>query len=117
MPSNFPFHKKTKKSPKKWTLKNFRRIDIIGAVLLLAASVLLVTALEQGGTQFSWQNAVPISLLALAFVLSLAFLGWEWYQEKRDSLQEPVLPWHLATDRFAMGLFLWVLPRKMHKVS
>ena len=108
MPPNFPNHKKHKLSPKKWTLDNFKKIDLIGVTFLLGASVLMVTALEEGGTQYSWRSAITLSLLILAFVLMFAFIFWERYQEKRDSLQEPVFPWRLATDRLAMGLFLYV---------
>jgi len=108
MPSKFPHQKSSNPLYQKstFTLNNFRRVDFTGVVLLLGTSILLITALEEGGTQHSWRSAVTLTLLIISFVFCFLFIGWQWYQSKRQTLQEPIFPWHLATDRFVMGIML-----------
>ena len=109
LPAHFPYHKKSNPQSYKQTLtlQNFRRVDLLGLVLLLGASILFVAALEEGGTQYSWRSSVTLTLLMVAFLLWFLFVGWEWYQSKRETVQEAIFPWRLATDRFAMGTFLY----------
>ena len=108
MPAKFPHQKSLNPLYKRntLTLQNVRRIDFLGLVLLLGASILLITALEEGGTQYSWHSPVTLTLLAVSFVLWFLFVGWQWYQSKRQTMQEPIFPWHLAKDRFVMGILL-----------
>ncbi|KAG5800376.1 hypothetical protein H9Q69_000674 [Fusarium xylarioides] len=85
---------------------NWVRIDVLGIALLLAASVLLVFALEEGGTRYSWSNAVVIATLVLAVVLFIAFGFWEVYVERSTSKQEPVLPPSICKDRISSAMLL-----------
>ena len=86
-----------------------KRVDFLGAFLLLAASILLISALEEGGTEYSWASSVVISLLSLSVMLWIVFLCWERHLGSRQSTQEPVLPWRLLNDRFVMGFLLYVI--------
>lgn len=118
MPDNFPHgrqnaHRRTVRS----TLMKVRRIDFLGALLLLAGSVLLVAALEEGGTQYTWQSPVTLSLLILSLLLLISFPVWEKLQATRNTRQEAVFPWRLATDRFATGNLLYGVLRKVHLKS
>ncbi|KAF4454427.1 hypothetical protein F53441_3054 [Fusarium austroafricanum] len=85
---------------------NWVRIDVLGIILLLAASVLLVFALEEGGTRYSWSSAVVISSLVLAVVLFVAFGFWEVYVEQSPSKQEPVFPPSICKDRISSAMLL-----------
>ncbi|EXA35898.1 hypothetical protein NW756_003642 [Fusarium oxysporum] len=85
---------------------NWVRIDVLGIILLLAASVLLVFALEEGGTRYSWGNAIVIATLVLAVVLFFAFGFWEVYVEKSPSKQEPVFPPSICKDRISSAMLL-----------
>ncbi|KAG5785782.1 hypothetical protein H9Q73_000637 [Fusarium xylarioides] len=85
---------------------NWVRIDVLGIALLLAASVLLVFALEEGGTRYSWSNAVVIATLVLAVVLFIAFGFWEVYVERSTSKQEPVFPPSICKDRISSAMLL-----------
>ncbi|KAI4213593.1 MAG: hypothetical protein LQ351_003817 [Letrouitia transgressa] len=60
-----------------------RRIDYFGATLLLAASVLFITALEEGGTEYSWHSALVLVLLVLSFFVWIAFLVREKLQGQK----------------------------------
>lgn len=85
---------------------NWVRVDIVGMVFLLAASVLLVFALEEGGTRYPWKSAVVISTLVLAIVLSIAFGFWEVFLEKSNWRQEPVFPPSICKDRLSAAMLL-----------
>ncbi|KAF2730605.1 major facilitator superfamily transporter [Polyplosphaeria fusca] len=88
------------------TLSKLNRVDFLGAFLMLSSAILSVTALEQGGTGYSWTSAVVLAPLIVAIVLGSACLCWSWYLNRRTMSQEPMLPWNLLTDRFAAGIFL-----------
>jgi hypothetical protein len=46
----------------------WRRIDIVGAFILLAASVLVVFVLEEAGIRYAWNSAAIIASLTLVVV-------------------------------------------------
>ncbi|TGO34126.1 hypothetical protein BHYA_0211g00100 [Botrytis hyacinthi] len=111
MPSNFPNHRK--ESPRKigtvLTVENFKRVDVIGLLLLLGASILFVTALEEGGTRYSWHSVITLSLLTISLVLWILFLTLEWYQSNHETKQEPVslggwLQIDLRQECFSVGM-------------
>jgi predicted outer membrane lipoprotein len=85
---------------------NWVRIDVLGILLLLAASVLLVLALEEGGTRYPWSSAVVISSLVLAVAFFIAFGFWEVHVEKSPSKQEPVFPPSICKDRISSAMLL-----------
>ena len=59
--------------------RSVRDFDFIGAVLLLAASVLLVFGLQQGGIgAFAWNSAVVVATLTMGSICWLALAAWEW---------------------------------------
>ena len=107
MPASFPYKSNTIHNNRKISkIERIQKIDFIGASLLLAASVLLVSALEEGGTEYSWTSAVVLSLLLISLALWFLFFWWQKYQINRQGMQEPILPWRLLQDRFVMGLLL-----------
>lgn len=107
LPPNFPHRPRTDRcTGDVFSIRNFRRLDLVGTFLLLAASILLIVAIEEGGTEFSWHSPVILSLLILSGFLWPGFLAWERYQGSGKALQEPVFPWRMTTDRFIMGCFL-----------
>jgi hypothetical protein len=77
-----------------------------GLLLLLGATTLLITALEEGGTRYSWHSSVTLSLIVISFAFWFSFVAWQWYQRIRNTTQEPIFPWRMARDRFVMGLLL-----------
>lgn len=107
MPASFP-HQSTSSDSIRSKLNKVTiwRFDFLGAFLLLGASILFVSAVEEGGTEYSWKSPVIIALLPLSTVLWIVFFFWEKYVSGRREAQEPVLPWRLIKDRFAMGFLL-----------
>jgi asparagine N-glycosylation enzyme membrane subunit Stt3 len=61
----------------RFTLTAFRRLDLIGVVLMLAASILLVFALEEAGTRYAWGSVPIIVTLVVAVGCWVGFVGWE----------------------------------------
>ena len=82
------------------------RLDICGALLLLGASLLLVTVLLEANNEFSWNSGTAISLLivsaALWILLSInerVVTGDQWQAE-------PIFPWRFLSNRGWMGTLL-----------
>jgi len=88
--------------------KKFGKLDLLGAVFLLAASALLIFALEEGGNQYSWKSAVILSSLSISLILWAGFIYWEKAVENRfKAAVEPVFPWRLTRNRFFIGAALY----------
>ncbi|KAK0722635.1 major facilitator superfamily transporter [Lasiosphaeria miniovina] len=80
----------------------WRRVDALGAVASLAASILVVFALQQAGVAYPWRSAPVVACFVLAGLLWAGFVAWE----RRLSLRvggvcEPMFPWRLARNRNA----------------
>jgi EmrB/QacA subfamily drug resistance transporter len=72
-------------------------IDVAGAVLLAAASTLLIFGLLEGGVLWSWASPWSISVLGVGMVLLIAFLG----VERRAA--EPIVPGWVLRRRLLVG--------------
>jgi MFS family permease len=86
---------------------NFKgKIDYPGFFLLLAASVLLIVAIEEAGISFSWDSVIVITFLILSVSLLCTFFAWQWYLYLEKSPREPVFPWEFMKNRVLMGIYL-----------
>jgi EmrB/QacA subfamily drug resistance transporter len=65
-------------------------LDLIGAVLLMAAAVPLLLALSWGGARYPWMSPTIGGLMVLSLVLSLVF-AWRMTQAREPFLPLPVL--------------------------
>ncbi|KAL8901174.1 MAG: hypothetical protein Q9207_005333 [Kuettlingeria erythrocarpa] len=85
-----------------------RKVDFLGALTLLAASILFVSAVEEGGTEYSWKSTIVLCLLCISVVLWIIFFVWQkWASSRRSQYQrEPILPWRLLSNRFTVGFLL-----------
>ena len=83
------------------------RIDYAGAALLAAAVVAVLLIATWGGSQYAWDSAQIVGLIAASLLLLAAFL----WRESRAA--EPVLPLRLFRDRafvtVSIGLFVATL--------
>lgn len=82
------------------------RLDVLGMSLLLASSVLLIFALEEGGTRFQWGSGAIVSTLVLAIILGAAFAAWEVHAERSSGPIEAVFPPSIAKDRLLGAMLL-----------
>jgi len=68
------------------------RLDVAGAALMVAATVLLLLALTWGGTRFPWVSPQILVLLAGSVVL------WAFFAFRLITAREPFLPLELLTN-------------------
>lgn len=112
IPPGFPHHSQssTKSRPLKQVLSktSLRKLDFLGAGLLLTATLLLITALEEAGVRFAWRSPFVITLLIVSGLLWLAFLAWEFRTTRAEAIQEPVFPWRFVQSRIWIGMLLYV---------
>lgn len=73
-------------------------LDVLGALLLVAATVTLMLALHDGGINYAWTSARILGLFAVSLALWLAFV---W---RIRTAEEPLIPLSvLANDVVARG--------------
>ncbi|KAK8124341.1 MFS transporter [Apiospora kogelbergensis] len=58
-------------------LQKLRKLDLIGFVLFTPAVIMLILALQRGGTYYPWASPTIIGLFCGAFGNLLVFLFWE----------------------------------------
>lgn len=90
--------------------KVFQRLDLIGAILLLIATLSLVAALEEADVNYLWKSAFVITLLTISGTCWIAFLIWSHRitSRERSQLREPVFPWRFVQSRVLGGMLLYV---------
>lgn len=86
------------------------RLDLLGALLMCAATVAMLLALSWGGTHFGWTSPVMLGLLALSVVI------WAGFALRMATATEPLLPTSVLADQvvrtgvpaaaFAMGTLI-----------
>lgn len=106
VPNGFPYHALA--PGQKRPSRTAARLDIFGAFLFLAATVLLVTGVEEGGTRFAWKSVATICMLVFAVVCWTGFLVWERYVTLGEGKLHPVLPWRFICTPSTIGLLLYV---------
>ena len=112
LPGRFPYQGLPERADmpqrvwKVFSIKSLKRVDFIGAALLLAASFLFVTPLEEAGVHYSWSSAFIITLLTISGFLWIAFLAWERRVTVASGVREPVFPWRFMQSRVRVGLIL-----------
>ncbi|KAL4798965.1 major facilitator superfamily domain-containing protein [Aspergillus venezuelensis] len=121
MPPHYPYHSPARseaEGPSRNTLNTlianqktfFRRVDFFGAFLVLAASMFIIAALQEGNLDYGWSSALIIAFIVVSSVLWLSFLGWEWLVSHRlGSKIQPMLPWRLTRNRVFLGVALGFL--------
>ena len=81
-------------SRKSFTKKAFASIDYLGALLLLAASILVVFALQEAGAYvYAWDSSTIIVSLVISGVTLLALIVWQYYLGRKPNLPvKQILP-------------------------
>lgn len=86
-----------------WT--GFASIDLLGSVLLLAATTLLVFALQEAGSyEYAWNSAPIIACFVVSAVCFVAFALWQELLRKKPKWSiKAVFPVHLMADRVVLA--------------
>ena len=78
-----------------WTLRSLvKGLDLVGFVFLAPACVLLLLALQWGGTVYAWNCATVIGLLCGSVALAVIFMFWE-----HRAGENAMLPTAMITQR------------------
>ncbi|KAF8918676.1 cephamycin export protein cmcT [Mucidula mucida] len=80
-----------------WKIK-LRRVDFIGALLVLATTILVVMSLTWGGTDYSWDSAHVLAALCVGVATSVGFIIWEGKVPKY-----PLLPLYIFRQHIVIG--------------
>ena len=96
----WPSKEKSYKKPS-ITWHSIQQVDWVGAILLLAASILLVFALQEGGsTAYSWNSATIISTLTISGVCWIGFFAWiSWLSFGNVLRLRAIFPFTIALTR------------------
>jgi hypothetical protein len=85
---------------------SLRRLDFLGATLMLGALVLLATGLQQASLDYPWSSNKVLPLLVASVPFAIAFFTWQWYATQRRTNPEPVFPWRFFQSRIQLGMIL-----------
>ncbi|MCJ1476256.1 hypothetical protein MMC13_004922 [Lambiella insularis] len=79
---------------------SWRQLDLIGCLLCVAASVLLVFALQQAGAgAYASSSPVIIASLTVAAAAAIALWFWIWYLSSADRGIAPLFPARVVLNR------------------
>ncbi|KAM3069259.1 hypothetical protein ACMFMG_010770 [Clarireedia jacksonii] len=111
LPMKFPYHGSTlatAATPPNSLRSSLKKIDYVGAILLLAATFVIVTPFLEVSIDYAWSSATVIVLLVFGGVLWPLFLSWEWFisRTKRLGHLEPFFPFHFVHNRLYMGVVI-----------
>ncbi|KAH8743081.1 major facilitator superfamily transporter [Hyaloscypha finlandica] len=106
IPFGFPYGKSARFFRSMIEEHAWKRIDVLGAFLSLAASILLVFALQEGGVTYAWSSGAIIASFTLSGLLWAGFIIWEKKLSMWNTVCEPMFPWRLAENRFVLGLLI-----------
>lgn len=81
--------------------KTLSSVDFVGAILLLAFSILIVFALQEGGTYtYRWNSPAIVVTLVLSGVTLIAFIAWQELVSRRSAWPvKGIFPIQIAKTR------------------
>ncbi|KAI4139613.1 MAG: hypothetical protein LQ341_004154 [Variospora aurantia] len=82
----------------------FKRLDLPGVVLIIAAVSCLFLALEEGSAQVPWSSPKPIGLFVGFGLLLITFGVWQW-----KAGDNATIPFHFFKDRTVVWGSLYLL--------
>ncbi|KAL2831386.1 major facilitator superfamily domain-containing protein [Aspergillus cavernicola] len=96
LPNGFPYHNEQRGevlSLRESLRQTVREADFLGSSMLLVATTLFVTALEEANQEFQWRSAFTIVLFIISGLTWILFLAWERRVTLYSKYVEPVFPW------------------------
>lgn len=77
---------KVKEGSKLSLKEKFDQLDPLGFILFAPAVIMLLLALQWGGTTYPWGSSTIIGLFCGALVTFCVFLGWEYHRKEKAML-------------------------------
>jgi MFS family permease len=96
------------RSQRSFTKQVFLSVDILGSLLLLAASVLLIFALQEAGAfVYAWNSGIIIACLCVSGISFLAFVVWQELLNRHPEWPvQLVFPMRVAKQRVVGGAMM-----------
>lgn len=109
IPSQFPYHARSNRAiGNVFSPSNLKRLDFLGAALLLCGSFSLVAALLEASIRYSWSSGITIALLVFSALCWIGFFACEWFFTNEKRKAEPIFPWRFLYHRPWMGMLMYV---------
>ncbi|KAF2449395.1 MFS general substrate transporter [Karstenula rhodostoma CBS 690.94] len=110
IPKNFPNRGRADCPRTTWKEKfdkgSRAKVDVLGAALLLLATLSMTAGFEEADSRFPWKLAYVISLLTISGLLWMDLVIWERHITIYRATIEPVLPWRFFQNRAMLSLLL-----------
>ena len=87
------------------------QLDVVGLVLLTAATVLLIVGLQEAGSAIiAWSSSITIGLLTASGVSAIGLVAWTWFLESRGGKTQitPTFPSAFLKRRVLLGVIVYV---------
>lgn len=90
---------------------SLKRVDWPGLTLCLAASIVVITPLQEGGSQWAWDSAKFIAMIAAGGLFWVVFAGWEYHLSGviGNSSLLPMVPHGAIMHRVTGACILYVV--------
>lgn len=85
------FHPPARDNNQMSQLEKLKNLDILGFLLFSPAIVMLLLALQWGGSRFPWHSATIIGLLCGAGGMLVVFAAWQWHLQDAASIPPSVV--------------------------
>lgn len=72
-------------------MEKFKRLDLCGFVLFSLAIVMLLLALQWGGSVLPWRSPTIIGLLCGSGLSLVVFAGWQWHLQDAASIPPKIV--------------------------
>lgn len=82
------------------------QLDPIGNLLLITAVVMLLLALQWGGTEYAWSESRIVGLLVGTGLMSIVFIIWQLYRGNGALIPPKVVSQRTVAASFLMSFFL-----------
>ncbi|KAJ2355366.1 hypothetical protein GGF43_002724, partial [Coemansia sp. RSA 2618] len=88
--------------------QKLKKVDILGSLMLISATVMVLLGLTWGGKTYPWSSALVVCVLVFGFLLLCGFVLVEW-----KAASNPIVPLHLFCKRnvclaVISQFFLWI---------
>ena len=91
--------------PKKSLLTKIADIDLAGFALFAGSIVMLLLALQFGGSTYKWGSSQIIGLFVGWGVTMIVFVVWQWKRQDRALIPPSVMKQRTVLSSFLVALF------------
>lgn len=87
--------------------EKIQRLDLPGFALFIPAVIMLLLAVQWGGTKYSWNSATVIGLLCGFVCMMAIFSAWQWHAQDEASIPPRVLKNRNVAVACAVSFFMF----------